>query len=191
MSARMRVHALILIASVLSGCAGAQVKTDADRDADFSRYRSYALQRGRVLNDQSVAGVSENPLLEERIQKAIARELARKGLQPTDPSRADLIATYTASARTKVTDTVTPAEPGFEPYDEWYWGPGFEDVRVDEYREGTLIIDLIDADTRKLVWRAIARAESKDFADADFIRGTVDKAIEKYPAPSMSAKSAK
>jgi hypothetical protein len=185
----MRVHALILVACVLSGCAGAQVKTDSDENADFNRYRSYALQRGRIVSDESAPDVSNNPLLEERIRQAIARELARKGLQPTDPSRADLIATYTASTQTReMLDTVVPAEPGFEPYDEWYWGPGYGDVWVDEFHEGTLIIDLIDADTRKLVWRAIARAESKDFADADFIRGTVDKAIKKYPAPAMNAK---
>jgi hypothetical protein len=186
----MRVHALILIACAATGCAGAQVKTDADKDADFSRYRSYTLQRGRVLSDQSAPDVSANPLLEERIQKAIARELARKGLQPTDPSRADLIATYTASAQTrKELETVAPAVPGFEPYDEWYWGPGYEDVWIDEYQEGTLVIDLIDADTRKLVWRAIARAKSEQFSDEGFIRGTVDKAIDKYPAPA--ARSAK
>ncbi len=174
----------MLAACTLAGCAGAQVKTDADEDADFSRYRSYALQRGRVLSDEAAPNVSDNPLLEERIQQAIARELARKGLEPTDPSRADLIATYTASARTRQElETVAPAVPGFEPYDEWYWGPGYEDVWVDEYREGTLVIDLIDANTRKLVWRAIARAKSQDFADAEFIRGTVDDAIEKYPAP--------
>ena len=129
----MRVHALILVACAVTGCAGAQVKTDADKDADFSRYHSYTLQRGRVLSDRSAPDVSTNPLLEERIQKAIARELARKGLEPTDPSRADLIATYTASAQTrKQLETVAPAVPGFEPYDEWYWGPGFEDVWIDD-----------------------------------------------------------
>ena len=188
----MRVLALMLMVAV-AGCAGAQVKTDADADADFTRYRSYVLQPGRLVGAQAMDAARENPLLAERIQKAIGAELSRKGLQQApDAANADLIATYTASARTVVDfDVIAPAEPGFEPYDEWYWGPGFEDVWVDEYREGTLVIDLIDARTRKLVWRAIARAKNKDLADADFVRGTVDKAIEKYPAPAAaSAKSA-
>ena len=104
----MRVHALILVACAVTGCAGAQVKTDADKDADFSRYHSYTLQRGRVLSDRSAPDVSTNPLLEERIQKAIARELARKGLEPTDPANRRIEFAVLATQPIRPTPVDTP-----------------------------------------------------------------------------------
>ena len=182
----MRTAASITAALTLCACASAQVKTDYDERADFDRYRTYALERGQVVSDQQPE-VPANPLVEDRISRAISLELSKRGLRPAPKDQADLIATYTAGARDKQ-ELVTAVSPAVGPYDEWYWGPGFEDVWVEEYREGTLVIDLVDASTRKLVWRAIARAEDKEFTDADFIRGTVDKALDKYPPPSQSAK---
>jgi hypothetical protein len=181
----MRILVPISAALMLCACASTQIKTDHDPTADFSRYRTYTLERGKVVSDEQPA-IPPNPLVEDRISRAIGLELAKRGLHPASPGQADLIATYTAGAREKQ-DLVTAVSPAVGPYDQWYWGPGFEDVWVDQYREGTLVIDLLDARTRKLVWRAIARAEDKDFNNADFIRATVDKALDKYP-PQQSAK---
>jgi hypothetical protein len=178
------MRTVVSIAAVLTlcACAGAQVKTDYDEQADFARYQTYAVEKGQLVNDDQPQ-VPPNPLVEDRITRAISLELAKRGLRPAPREKADLIATYTAGARDKQ-ELVTAVSPAVGPYDEWYWGPGFEDVWIDEYREGTLVIDLVDASTRKLVWRAIARAEDKEFTDADFIRGTVDKALDQYPPKS-------
>ena len=46
-------------------------------------------------------------------------------------------------------------------------------------REGLLIIDVINANTKKLVWRSIARAEHKDFRKPENIEKAVDKALQK------------
>jgi Domain of unknown function (DUF4136) len=49
------------------------------------------------------------------------------------------------------------------------------------YEEGTLIIDLIDAHSKKLIWRAYASSEVKTPVTEEKIRKAVDKAFTKYP----------
>ena len=121
-----------------------------------------------------------------------SRSSPPKGLQPADHAHADLIATYTAGARTKQELQSTWDGGYWGPgFDDWYWGgAGYGDVWIEEYREGTLVIDLIDASTKKLVWRGIAKAENKNFRSADYIDKAVDKTMEKYP-PVPGSSSAK
>jgi hypothetical protein len=53
---------------------------------------------------------------------------------------------------------------------------------VNQYTEGTLIIDLRDTSKRELVWRAVAVEEKGDPAKiADHLDDMVRKSIDKYP----------
>jgi hypothetical protein len=183
--------AALVACAALAGCSGTHVTTDYDRKANFARYRTYALQRGHVVEQD--APHTRDTLVEDRIVAAIQQELATKGLQPApDQAHADLIATYTAGARTKQELQSTWDGGYWGPgFDDWYWGgAGYGDVWIEEYREGTLVIDLIDAQTKKLVWRAIAKAENKNFRSAEYIDKAVDKAMDKYP-PVPGTSSAK
>jgi hypothetical protein len=157
------------------GCATTQVRTDHDPRADFSQYRTFVLKTGQVINEGIVD--TRDTLTRERINSALKDELTGKGLQPVahDP---DLIVTYTAGARTLQELTT-------------YWGgsyadPSMADVWTNEYRQGTLVIDFIDAKTNRLVWRSIARADNKDFRKTENIDKAVDKALQKYPAPGVA-----
>src|SRR4051812_13313563 len=76
-----------------------QVKTDYDHRADFGRYRTYALKEGKVVSELGY-GEQRNTLVTNRIDNALAHQLAAKGLRavPTEP---DLVVTYVAGARTR------------------------------------------------------------------------------------------
>ena len=80
-------------------------------------------------------------------------------------------------------DVVAIMVPDSPDVQEVLTGPGgvFESAAP-----GTLVIDFIDANTNKLVWRAVARAENKDFRKQENIEKAVDKALEKYPAPGTA-----
>jgi hypothetical protein len=154
------------------GCSSTQVRTDHDPNARFSRYRTFALSQGQVVNEGLID--QRDTLIKDRINSALKDELTQKGLEPTNLNP-DLIVTYTAGARTM--DELTS-----------YWGDTYAYTPMPyqwatEYREGTLVIDVIDANTNKLVWRSVARAEDENFRKPENIEKTVDKALDKFPSP--------
>jgi hypothetical protein len=53
------------------------------------------------------------------------------------------------------------------------------DIR--EYRDGTMLIDLVDAQTHKLVWRGTAQDTFEPGAEAKTIANAIDKTLAQYP----------
>lgn len=175
------------------GCAATQVRTDHDQAASLSQYRTFALKRGKIVTE----GVLDkrDTLTRDRINEALEKELAEKGLQPTNLNP-DLIVTFTAGERTRrevvsnwgdtyAADGYRTAGPGPS-----YWGPPYGGYVYSaapywwtrEFRQGVIVIDLIDANTNKLVWRSIARARDVDFRKPENIDKTVSKALHELPA---------
>ena len=66
----------------------------------------------------------------------------------------------------------------------WMRGPH---VYVDEYDEGTLILDIVDASSRAIIWRGMA-IDRVDFLASpedkkETIREAVGKMLELFPPP--------
>ena len=161
--------AMFLLGFLLAQDARAQkVTVEFDQAADFSHYKTFAIRDGR-LNSNNPA--LNSPLVKKQIEADIEHDLTAKGLtQTTGASDLNVRYTFGAARKTEV-----------EAYPAGWYGMGTRYVRV-PYAEGTLVIDLRDATTRSLVWRAIA-AEEK--SDASKIQGKLDdmvkKSIDKYP----------
>jgi hypothetical protein len=168
-----------------SACATAvSVATDFDHAADFSKYRTYQLIGGHIV----VNGVLDdgNTLVKDRINIALAGALKAKGLaqvQPGDTTAPDLIVGYVAGARRRTEiEGMGPYSPGVGPYwNAGWWSPGYMDWWARSYDEGTLVIDLVDGASKRLVWRAYARAEVNAPVTDEKVRVAVDKAFKNYP----------
>ena len=119
-----------------------QVKTDYDRDVDFSQYRTYSW--GQIH--------SENPLWVDRIKAAVNSALAAKGWTEVDSSGGISIMAMEVSETHRTLNTYYDSFGG-----GWRWGRGngFGDATTTEetYRVGTLVVDLFDTNTRALIWR--------------------------------------
>jgi len=170
-----------ILGALLFGIVGAacgpslQVRTDFDRAADFNQYRTFSIGEARQI--PSDTGATQNTLVKDRIDNALRSQLAAEGLTPAAGGQAaDLVVRYVAGARTKQ-ELESVGWGG--PYGGYpYYG---DDIWVREYPEGTLVVDLVDAHTSKLVWRASIVAEGEGFTKADFINKAIAKAFEKYP----------
>jgi hypothetical protein len=181
---RLAWSAAVLGVAAFAGCATTQVKTDWDKQANFSQYRTFAIQAGKVVPAPgSVEAADQQPdtLVLSRIDTALQNDLVSKGLRPVQQNP-DMIVTYTAGARNKqeVVSNWDGFGWGFGP--GWGYGPYYNDVWVDQYPQATLVIDLIDANTKKVVFRAVAKADDKNIRNPKFIQSAVDKALAKYPA---------
>lgn len=157
-------------------------KTSAryDQNANFSNYRTF------MFSEKSGA---RNPLVNEMIRTAIARELTAKGLTQVD-ANPDLRVAYLAATgfNLQVGDVsfgynVNPAYEGLVPT---------ATTATWDVTTGTLVIDLWDNKADRVVFRGTAkdtlqRAPSPDMAaDAKLVSKTVNKGIakifKKYPA---------
>jgi hypothetical protein len=170
-------------ALLATACATVQVSTDYDPTVDFSRYHTFQLVGGHLLNE----GVPDdsNTLVKDRIAAALRVTLQGKGLQEggKEAGGADLDVGYFGGARTRTEiETMPTYGPGFGPF--WYggwWDPAFNTWWATTYNEGTLVIDLVDAHTNRLVWRAYARTEIHVPVSQEKIQKAVTEAFRSFP----------
>ena len=115
-------------------------------------------------------------------------QLVAQGLtQVEDPAQADVLATYHIGTEDKIDINTWHSYYGYYPC--WHcWGPhyGFrDDIWVNQYTQGTLIIDLIDADSRKLLWRGVADRRLPGFKTPEqrqaYLDETVTAILSKFP----------
>jgi len=159
----------MLLPLLVAGQTYAQkVDIEFDESADFSRYKTFAIQEGQ-LNAKAPALNSE--LTRKKIGNEIRKRLIEKGLMEVS-TKPDLNVRFTlgAARRSEV-----------EAYPAGWRGLGTRRVRV-AYTEGTLVINLRDTSKRELVWRAIAVEDKSDPAKiSEHLDDMVKKSIEKYP----------
>ncbi len=150
------------------------VTYDFDRSADFTKYKTYAWVRGTNLNDQ---------LNHQRITRAVDSQLSARGFARVEAaSNPDVLVAYHASFDRNLEITAS----GFGGYR--LAGPRSGTARVEEIVVGTLAIDMVDAQSRNLVWRGMATKELDAKASPEKKEKNINRAAEKifrnYPPAS-------
>lgn len=166
--------ALILFCGV---CYATDIKTDFDPNANFSNYKTYKMISGGA--DIEVAGQLSNPNLSSSVEDLLRAQMTEKGLEEEEVGGTpDIAIRYWAASqqRQKVTDLDDWG--GYEPFwDGGWWAPMWNEVVVTNYQKGTLLVDLIDTKTKKLVWRAYLIAALSD--NTEKAMEQADKALTK------------
>jgi hypothetical protein len=171
----------VAAAALMAGCATTvSVATDFDRAVDFSRFHTFSFVGGHLtLNGIADEG---NTIVKDRIRNAVVAALGERGLAEAS-DHPDLVVGYWAGARTRTEiEGMPPYAPEMGPY--WtggWWGPGYTQWWTRTYDEGTLVIDLVDAASHRLVWRAYARTEIKPPVDDKRVREIVERAFKDFP----------
>jgi len=181
---------IVLLLPVLllaAGCSSIKVSHDWDRDAPYASYSTFdwlpAATVSKSAQTQDAQGaLQSSDLLDKRIKSAVEEELTMKGLSKTS-NAPDLYVTY----HTGVEDKINVTDWGYTySYDYWGW----QDRRMDvyQYNEGTLVVDLIDAKTKEMVWRGWATKTLETNPSPDKIDNTIRQAVYKilaeYPPTS-------
>ena len=153
--AMSKKYFFILLAAVslgITSCSPFQVKSDYSATANFSDYKTYLLRTDDLkLND----------LDKDRVLNELSKQVQAKGL--TSSQNPDLIINVKASHK-KIQDVTTSYNAGFGWGRPWGWGGGFGmgNTWTNNYNSGTIVIDIIDAKTRKLVWQGVGSGISVD-----------------------------
>jgi hypothetical protein len=168
---KLRIRFLLFPAVLLAFTTAAfsrDIKTDYDHHVSFSQYRTYSW--GKIE--------TSNPLWDDRIKEAVNRELAKKGWTevPSDGD-ATIMAINTTHERPTLR-TFYDAFPG------WRWGGfGESTTYVENYEVGTLVIDMFDTRSKKLIWRGSASDTLPDKPEKAVkdLEKSVDKMFEHFP----------
>lgn len=122
-----------------------------------------------------------NPFVREAVMQAVDRDLATKGYQRVEPSAEPDFLLGWHSTSQQVTEVESPYHYGVGyPYGPYggAWGP----PHVYTYTKGTLLLDVVDPATNRLLWRADARANLGDNPTSEDARKKVDEAVGKMLA---------
>lgn len=150
----------------LSACTP-KVNVEQRANVNFSRYRTYDFADTEVKTSGDRNPLLRSPITQDRIKQAIAGELGKRGLRQVENNPDFLVTTHTFVEQAERTVYDTQPAAGFAypysvgyrgrflPVNYGYWyGPSYySQPRTEQYREGTLVIDFIDARTNNLVWR--------------------------------------
>lgn len=149
---------LIGLAVSAAGCLTLMpVSSHVERGLDFDRYRTYdwAPADALPLTDERLR---DNPFFVDDVHGAIDTELTRRGLVRAAAERADLLVHYHAAVNERLEVTARPGR---------LRDCVADDCRAEAttYEAGTLVIDLVDASTHRLVWRGWAEHRLEDMLD--------------------------
>jgi hypothetical protein len=171
--------------SVLCATATAEkIRVHYDKSIDFAKYKTYGW---------APVGAVAHPMLALDIVGAVDQEMASRGLTKV-PSNPDLLVQMYGAVDTEVSMTsnnpIYNATGGIPPFDPSMTSPG-DSLYWDSYygnstvvvHPGQLIIDIIDAKAKKLIWRgmgseAISNNPDKLMEEAN---STITKLFKDYP----------
>jgi hypothetical protein len=154
---------LLLLAFAVTAVAQ-NVHTDYDKHADFSQFHTYSWAKVKT----------ENPLWEQRIKDAVDKQLQAKGWQRVDSGGDVALAAVGAAKNQQEYQTFYN---GFGP--GWRWG-GFGNeatTTVQNYKVGTLVVDMYNGQNKELIWRGTGDDTLSDNPQKN--EQKLDKAVDK------------
>ncbi|RCH55620.1 DUF4136 domain-containing protein [Mucilaginibacter hurinus] len=159
---------LLFIMTGLTACSNYRYYTAAKNNTNLNGYNTFGwVEAAKPTNDPKK--IYANDIADENIRTAGTAALKAKGLN--EAAYPDLLVSYTSMTGRGV-KTQYYGSPymgwggwgwGFRPWGwgGWGWGGGGFAERV-PFREGTIIIDLIDRRTGKMVWRGYGVGELRN-----------------------------
>lgn len=169
---------------VCVSCSPVTVSYDYDKQVEFTDYGNY--------NFADLNHLQINDFDKTRIIQAVEKEMAARGLIKTQPP-ADLLVDIQVKLAHEESVTATTSGGTYGP-----WGYGFStgftttNVDINKYVDGTLFINLIDAQTERIVWQGRGTKTLNEKATPAQHETNINKAVasifEKYPIKPKKTK---
>ncbi len=164
-----KTTALVLGLALLgSACSTLSIHHDYDTSFDFSRLKTFTwppmMRMGRV-----------DPLNVQRVEAAVKQNLEAKGF--TASSSGDFLISLHGDRHAQIN------------LDAWGYGPGWWRAPADVYtdEQGVLVIDIVDAAHRTMIWRGTATEVVDDTRTPEAATKHIDDAVNKilasFPPP--------
>lgn len=183
---------VIMMTALVAGCSTIKVTHDYDKSVDFSQFKTYEYYGWAKESDKII-----NNLDRERIENAFAAEFKKRGLEYVE-SGGDLVVTLFIVIEDKKgvnyqTDTYGGYYGRYYGYGPgWGWGPTYSTTtaQVYDYKVGTLVVDVFDKKSEKLIWEGIGQGtvDENPRNREKSIPKAVDQIMWYYPVKPRSGK---
>ena len=135
--------------AVTAGCATMNVSAHLERGVNFAEYVTYEWGPPDNL-PVGDPRLDNNPFFNDYLQGAIEKQLVVKGFERAATGvPADLLIHYHASVNQRLDVNRADQQYGYC-YNDC-------EPQVVDFEQGTLVVDLVDAKTKKVVWRGWAQ----------------------------------
>jgi len=193
----MKIKSLSLALTVfatlaMSSCSSIKYTTDKDGAVDFTKYKTFQYYGWAEESNKLL-----NTIDQERIESAFGRELNKRGLEYEEETGELIVTLYIVTEeKTSLSSTTTSMGGyGYGGYGGYYghgpaygWGGAGMGTAHTTYSEydyvvGTLVIDIYDAQEKKLVWESVAKGTIKEKTKGreNRINSSVAKMMINYP----------
>ena len=183
----MRRLLTLLVFVIAAGCAQLQTGSEMDKATDFA-----ALHKFGWLHevDKEAEDVRLNdPAVRQTVRTAIEQALEAKGYVLTDRQQADFLVTWFGAIEQKIKRENIDHFYAPYGYGTLYRNPVLNTEspqKIQEYEEGTIIIDAVDPESRRLIWRGSGSGRIQgDQPEQTALRNlnrSVTKILDPFPA---------
>jgi hypothetical protein len=159
--------AILGAVAALAACSSITTNADYNPGTDFSKYKTWAWHETNSIKDA---------IWRDRIKSALTNELRMKGLTPSESNPDLWVAAHTRlDEQTQINTYNTGWGYGWG----WGYGAGMTTSTVSQIPVGTLIVDLVDANQKQLVWRGTATKTLSPDASPETKQENLQKALAK------------
>jgi hypothetical protein len=166
--------AALSVLAVASCATTMSVSSHIDRSVNFARYHTYDWGPADELPSGDPR-LDKNPFFQDHLQGEVERQMAAKGFSGPTSHKPDLLIHYHANIR-----------PRINPNDRGNYGYCHDNdcrEQIEEYEAGTIVLDVVDARTKKVIWRGWAQNSMEGVIDhPDRMAKTIHEAVTRMMA---------
>jgi hypothetical protein len=183
---RFSLFAPIPMLAILAACTPFTVRYDYDPKGSFANLKTYAWETagpGAKARDEGVG----NPIMDRRIRRIVERELAARGFRPAGEDEPDFRLNCYRVYQDRIVQTYTTLGPGWG-YRSWGYGPvaGYQEFQ--RFREGSIVLEVLDPRTHLMLWQAVAEGALTGLRDPEDAEAQVTRAVQAllatFPPPA-------
>jgi hypothetical protein len=150
MSRILQSAAVVISALAAWGCATTMnVSSHVQGGLAVAQYRTYDWGPADALPTGDPR-LDKDPFFQDQLEGAVEKQLATRGLERATADQADLLIHYHANIDRRIDVNRTERQYGY------CQDAGCQSWVV-EYQAGTLVLDIVDARTNRLIWRGWAQ----------------------------------
>ena len=164
----------VLAAFALSACATLNVSSHIERGVDFAQYRTWDFGPADALPTGDPR-LDNNPFFKDYLEGAVGKALEGRQYARVFSGTPDLLVHYHANISKTFDVNGVDSQYGYC-YDNC-------EPRVIEYELGSIVIDVVDTRTNRVVWRGWAQGAIDGMIDnQDLLRKRVDTSVTRMMA---------
>jgi hypothetical protein len=164
------LSAALLSMALLTACRGYNVTYDYDVTASYARYKTFDYYTSK----KGTGGTTS--LMDKRVRASVEKELQAKGFIRETKADPDFLVTYYPVVTNHKVRTTVHSGWGWG-YRPFYGGMGVSSSQVQNHKEGTIVIEIVDFKSNQMIWQGAAAGALTGLNNPEDADEVVPKAV--------------